>query len=349
MIDDRKKIWIDLDNSPHVIFFILIIEDLQKCGYRVVITTRDCFHVCELANLNKIQNTRIGRHYGRNSFLKMAGMFIRSLQMIPFLIREKPYITLSHGSRSQLLIALIFRIKSVLIDDYEYSKYPLVKPNWLIVPEVIRNIKIMKDDKYILKYPGIKEDVYIHDFTPDDSIESELGFSENDLIVTIRPPATEAHYNNSQSDVLFKATIDYVSQFPDVRMVIIPRNQRQELMIRKRWWSLCENGKIQIPRNVVDGCNLIWFSDLVISGGGTMNREAAALGVPVYSIFRGKIGAIDRYLANTRRLTLIESVDDIHTKIKVTRRDKSNTNNCKETDTKASIVNSIIKIIENRY
>jgi len=59
---------------------------------------------------------------------------------------------------------------------------------------------------------------------------------------------------------------------------------------------------------------------LVISGGGTMNREAAALGVPVYSVFRGKIGAVDNYLARRGRLVLLETVEDVHTKIVIARR-----------------------------
>ena len=119
-------------------------------------------------------------------------------------------------------------------------------------------------------------------------------------------------------------------------------------MQRKTWSHLCSSKKIQIPDHVVDGLNLIWYSDLVISGGGTMNREAAALGVPVYSIFRGKIGAVDRYLSENGRLTLIESVDDLRTKIHVTRRDKSYVNNGKKTNTKDCIVNAIISIVENR-
>src|SRR5262249_18050156 len=71
------------------------------------------------------------------------------------------------------------------------------------------------------------------------------------------------------------------------------------------------------------GLNLIWHSDLVISGGGTMNREAAALGVPVYSVFRGKIGAVDRYLSKMGRLVLLESSNEFPAKISLARRDRS--------------------------
>src|SRR5438093_5763560 len=105
-------------------------------------------------------------------------------------------------------------------------------------------------------------------------------------------------------------------------MVLLPRSKRQDASMRQLWPELISSGKIRIPEHVVDGLNLIWFSDLVISGGGTMNREAASLGVPVYSIFRGRIGAVDRYLGATGRLVLLESEEDVQTKVRVVRRER---------------------------
>ena len=109
---------------------------------------------------------------------------------------------------------------------------------------------------------------------------------------------------------------------PDTKIILLPRNEKQEAAIRHAWPDLFANGKMRVPSAVVDGLNLIWHSDLVISGGGTMNREAAALGVPVYSIFRGHIGAVDRHLTSAGRLVLIESVEDVRRKIVVHRRDR---------------------------
>ena len=106
-------------------------------------------------------------------------------------------------------------------------------------------------------------------------------------------------------------------------MILLPRNESQAKTLRETWGEWIANDKIMIPEHAVDGINLIWFSDLVVSGGGTMNREAAALGVPVYSIFRGKIGAVDRQLQQEGRLRLIESVEDIQTKIILQRRQKN--------------------------
>ena len=139
-------------------------------------------------------------------------------------------------------------------------------------------------------------------------------------MATIRPPASEAHYHNPQSDELFAATVDFLSRSHKAKLVALPRNEKQALELRNRWPDLFLNGRMRIPSQVLNGLNLIWHSDFVISAGGTMNREAAALGVPVYSVFRGKIGAVDQYLASRGRLVLLESVEDIHTKIVVARR-----------------------------
>jgi len=128
--------------------------------------------------------------------------------------------------------------------------------------------------------------------------------------------------------------------------VLLPRNEKQAVAARNRWPELFAAGKVQIPNEVVDGLNLIWYSDLVISGGGTMNREAAALGVPVYSIFRGKTGAVDRYLSANGRMVLLESVEDVRTKIVLARRSFSKPA-AASSDTLDFIVNTVVSLMES--
>jgi uncharacterized protein len=318
--DKKKKIWIDLDNSPHVPFFKPILEDLRKRGYDNLLTARDCFQVCGLADLAHMEYKKIGRHYGKNKILKVVGLLIRCLQLMPIVLKEKPDLAVSHGSRAQVLIATILNIPTVVIADYEFTQR-VARPSYVIVPEMISDNAVKHYAKAIFKYPGIKEDVYVPDFKPDPSIYKELGISDKELIVTIRPPATEAHYHNPESELLFEATINSLGNQKNTRMVILPRNEKkQTAWVKSNWSEWCDSRKIIFPEHVVDGLNLIWYSDLVISGGGTMNREAAALGVPVYSIFRGKIGAVDRYLSENGRLVLLESVQDVQTKIRLDKR-----------------------------
>ena len=310
---NKRTIWIDLDNSPHVPFFKPIIDELSKKGYSVVLTARDCAQTCNLADRYGFQYKRIGRHFGKNMLFKLFGIFIRSLQLMPFALKENPGLALAHCSRSQVVLATILGIPSVMIYDYEFSKF--INPTWAIFPEVIPDEAINLNRSKIFKYPGIKEDVYVPAFTPDPAILDDLGLEEKDLVITIRPPATKAHYHNTHGEVLFNAVIDHLGQVDDARMILLPRYKDQGISIKRRWPDLVSKRKIVIPEHVVDGLNLMWYSDLVVSGGGTMNREAAALGVPVYSIFRGEIGAVDKFLEKNGKLVLLTSVDDVRNKI----------------------------------
>ncbi len=327
-ITDRGKIWIDLDNSPHVPFFAPIIEELQKRGYSVVLTARDCSQVRELADLFHLNYKLIGRHSGKNKIRKVA---------------------VSHCSRAQMILSASLGIPSLQMGDYEFATpWVFVRPTWSMCPAVIPDEVVPGCPKRILKYPGIKEDVYVPRFVPNPSIRPQLGLQEQDLVAVIRPPASEAHYHNSGSDELFEAVVKFLSQQPGVKLVVLPRNDKQAKYVKSRWPALFASGKIRIPAQAVDGLNLIWYSDFVVSAGGTMNREAAALGVPVYSIFRGKIGAVDRYLSQAGRLVLVASVEDVQTKIQVVRRIRPARPLSVDGMALKSIVEQIVAIMESQ-
>jgi predicted glycosyltransferase len=314
-------IWIDLDNSPHVPFFHPIVDELRARGYPILLTARDAFQVTDLARLHRMQCITIGRHFGKNRILKGLGLLVRSAQLLPLIWRTKPMLAISHGSRAQLAVARLLGITSVAIADYEHVKH-VNRADYMVVPDVIPTGTAGQFAKQVRQYPGIKEDVYAFTFVPDLSLAAELGLGADDIVVTVRPPATEAHYHNPEAEGLLEAVIDLLDHTEHTRIVMLPRNARQSAEVSARWSALLESGKMIIPRSAVDGLNLVWHSDLVVSGGGTMNREAAALGVPVYSIFRGRIGAVDRTLANQGRMVLLTSVGDVVARIKVVKRDR---------------------------
>lgn len=317
------NIWIDLDNTPHIPFFAPIIKELERRGHSVTLTARKAFQVCQLADLFGLTYKPVGRHYGKHTVFKIYGSLVRAMQLLPSTFSSKPDLALSHGSRSQLLAAATRGIPSVVIFDYEFARHLFINPTWVMVPEVIPQAALRLPKERILRYPGIKEDVYAPRFTPDPSICVQLGINTKNVVVTVRPPADEAHYRSPESDALFHTAMEYLGNKPETQIVLLPRNDHQEKAVRRRWPELFSSGKIMVPKQAVDGLNLIWHSDLVISGGGTMNREAAALGVPVYSIFRGKIGAVDKYLAEQHRLVLIERAEDITEKVVLTQRCKA--------------------------
>ena len=346
---NKGKIWIDLDNSPHVPFFSPIIDELEKSGYSVLLTARDCFQVHELADLFRLNYKLIGHHSGKNKIRKMAGLLWRALQLLPTVLREKPDLAVSHYSRSQLIVSTLLAIPSLFLTDYEFARgWLFICPQWIMSPEVIPNADIRLDPTRILNYPGIKEDVYVPRFVPDPRLRHQLGLQDEDLVVTVRPPANEAHYHNPASDELLEAVIEFLCTKPGVKIVLVPRTEKQARHLKTNRRDLFANGTIRIPEHVVDGLSLIWYSDVVISGGGTMNREAAALDVPVYSIFRGKIGAVDRYLSRAGRLVLLQSVRDVQTKIVVTRRDRPGKPRNVDGGALGSIVKQIVAIMESK-
>jgi uncharacterized protein len=345
----RKKIWVDLDNSPHVPFFRPIIDELRKRNYDVLVTARDAYQVRELLEFYGVSARLIGRHYGKHKVLKGIGTCWRALAVTAGVRSEKIDLAITHGSRACVIACALLGIPDILLFDYEFAaKIPGIKPTWLMAPGVIAD-RHKGNGAQIINYPGIKEDVYLSRFFPDYELKGRLGIPPDDLLVMVRPPATEAHYHNPESEELLKAAIDRFVSTPGTRILLLPRNKRQEAELRSAWPGAIASMQILIPDHVEDGLNLIWNSDLVISGGGTMNREAAALGVPVYSIFRGKIGAVDAYLADQGRLVLVETVEDVRTKIKAVHRDphkqRLSGENSPALDT---IVQNIISIVESK-
>lgn len=342
----KPKIWIDLDNTPHVPFFEPIIEELRARGFPVLVTARDAFQVCALADTKGLQYKKVGRHYGKHMLLKGAGLVYRSSQLAPLILCEKPALGVSHGARSQLLLGRLLHIPTVLIEDYEYCKFaPLTGPTWLMAPDVIPDSALNHGAK-VRKYPGIKEDVYAWRLKPEPHALDSLGLNSSDVVVTIRPPATEAHYHNPESEGLFDAVMNRACQTAGLRVVLLPRNRTQGERILGEHPEWFKEGRTVIPGSALDGMNLIWHSDLVVSGGGTMNREAAALGVPVYSIFRGTIGAVDRHLQSQGRLVLLESLGDVQQKLKFTRKPRRSVVEVTTTRTLRYIVDTLQEIAE---
>jgi uncharacterized protein len=341
----RKRIWIDLDNSPHVPFFAPIIKELERRGYTVELTARDAYQVRELADFFQFNYKSIGRHYGKHKVLKVLGTCIRAMQLMPMAFRHRPALAVAHGSRSQVLACSVLRIPSLSIYDYEFtSPVAYFKPTWVMTPDLIPAPADGKKSR-ALQYPGIKEDVYVPSFSPDPSIQARLGISDSYTVALMRPPANEAHYHNPQSEELFKEAMQMLGDAPGVKVIVLPRNGRQAASVRQSWTEHWASGKFLIPERAEDGLNLIWYSDLVISGGGTMNREAAALGVPVYSIFRGHIGAVDQYLAKNGRLVLVEDTREVRAKIAMVRRIRPAAPESASGATLAKIVDNILSII----
>lgn len=326
MIKNSKKqirIWIDLDNSPHVPLFVPIMKELRNRGCSITITARDFFETCDLLEMLGEKYNKIGGRFGKNKLYKLLGSLRRSFKLYVFARKKDFSIAVGHGTRPQFLAAALLRLPVVYMFDYEFGKlWPTFGITKYMVPEYIpddvfieRKLNIEK----VVKFPGLKEEIYSFNFTPDPKIYEELGINRESIIITVRPPASEAFYHHPDGDQIFEEVVKYLSEKENVTLVVMPRTDSQREFINSL--PVQGNDKIVLPSKVVDGLNLIWHSDLVVSGGGTMNREAISLGIPAYSIFKGRKSAVDDHLERMGKLMFIKTLDDFD-KINVCKRNQ---------------------------
>jgi len=223
-------------------------------------------------------------------------------------------LALSHNSYSQILAARALSLRVVTLMDYEHqpaNHLAFRMASRIIVPRAFPATALSRfgaSPSKVRRYDGIKEDVYLADFKADASFEtklSELGISRDDVLVTVRPPAREALYHGFENE-LFDQLLERLSTTPGVKTLLLPRNEAQ-----RQTYGARASSNLVLPAAPLDGANLISSSDMVVSAGGTMNREAAALGVPAASIFLGEWAAIDEQLVSESRLRRISSADDV--------------------------------------
>jgi predicted glycosyltransferase len=317
------RIWIDLDNSPHVLFFAPIIRELSKRGVDVLITVREFSQTRELARQHGLEFKTVGRHHESGAtVIKVVGTLYRAAQLMRAISKERITVGISHGSRALVLAGRALRLPVMTLYDYEFASYRLynVFSRRILAPEVIPDGRLVAqglDLSKLVRYPGLKEEVYVYNFRPNLSITEKLGLDRQKLIVTVRPPATWAHYHDERSTLMFSALIKKLQSIRDAQVIIPARTESQARELRSRY-ELPED-RFQILTHPLDGLSLMWCSDLVFSGGGTMTREAALLGIDVYSIFGGRLGAGDESLIRAGKLSVLRQPAEIE-KVRFVRR-----------------------------
>ena len=311
----RMRVWVDLDNSPHVLFFTPIIRRLEREGVEVVITVRSFSQTEELASAHGLKFETIGEHKTPGHFFTRAAATVhRAFQLATYVRGLHPDVAMSHGSRALVLAAWILGIPSMTLYDYEFisSRVFNQMSTRILVPSVISPETLRRQGLEMRKftpYPGLKEEVYIYDFQPDSSVLDTLGLDSSKLIITVRPPGEWAHYHNERSELLFRTLVERLRLTENAQVVVLPRTQEQKKNLIHKYGM--GSKPFRIAEQAVDGLSLMWHSDAVFSGGGTMVREAALLGVDVYSIFAGKLGSADQALASAARLKLIRQPEEI--------------------------------------
>ena len=312
-------IWVDICHTPHVLLMEPLIREFERRGHSVLITARDCFQIGELLAQRNLSFSMIGRHYGGKKICKAFGLFARSLQLAHFAQKHRFQLSVSPGSPYQALASYLLRIPFVVINDYEHSSvFNLIRhiAHRLIFPEAVSDQSLQNRGialKNVIKFKGLKEDIYLSDFQPDAGVIQELGLDAlKNIIAVMRPSASVAHYHNPKSDQLILRILDYLRHAPNVAVVMLPRGEQQRrLLVDIKNNDTKSAERIIIPERAIDTLSLLYHADLMIGGGGTMNREAAALGIPTYSFFCGPTGDVDRALQQSGRLRFIRTEADI--------------------------------------
>lgn len=306
------RIWIDLANSPHVPFFKALVKEFEGRGHEVHVTARDFAQTLELASKAGMKPAVVGG-YGGRAILGKAGNLIGRAARLARWARGRGFdLAVSHNSYAQVAAARILRLRAVTLMDYEHqpaNHLAFRLASRIIVPrafpaEAVRRYGA-KPEK-IARYNGTKEDVYLSDFTPDPGFINRLrglGVEPEDVLVIVRPPARDALYHRFENE-LFEELLRRLEARHEVKLLLLARNEGQRAQYAGR--------RLVLPREALDGANLIAAADLVISAGGTMNREAAALGVPAATIYAGAWAAVDEELVREGRLARISSREDLN-------------------------------------
>ena len=300
------RVWIDLTNSPHVLIMRPLIALLEADGHEVEVTARDYAQTLGLLERFGIEHTPAGRHRGGRLTSKGLGLLSRSAALTRWARGRRFDIALGHGSNDVTMASALLRVPSATALDYEWARVQhgvncrLARA--VVAPEAIPPERLYAYGARgkLRRYAGLKEEYYLADFEPDPAVLDELGVDPAQPLAVVRTPPEVSLYHRFEND-LFPAVLERLRA---VQTVVLPRtpNQREELR---------RAGGFIVPERAVDAPSLVAHADLVVSAGGTMNREAVALGTPVYTTFEGRLGAVDEMLLREGRLRRVTQASDV--------------------------------------
>jgi predicted glycosyltransferase len=297
------RVWIDMTASAHVLVFRPLITIMEERGDEVQITAREYAQTLQLLELHGLQAEVIGRHGGRSRMQKARQMTHRLGALKKWAKGRGFDIALAHGSHELTMTARRLGIPSSTTFDYEFAtlqhQLGCRAATKVVVPEAIPPERLRRygaRPPKLVQYPGLKEEYYLSDFEPDRSLLDRFAVDAAKVLVVLRPPPDVSLYHR-QSNPLFPMTLEHLGRLENVHAFVLPRTEEQREYVR----GLALPSVI-LPERAVDAQSLIALADVVVSAGGTMNREAAALGVPVYTTYGGRLGGVDEQLIREGRL-----------------------------------------------
>ena len=299
------RVWVDCTAAAHPLVLQPIVEQLEARGHEVFVTAREYGQTLGVLERLGMPYESIGRHAGASSLKKAAALGGRSAGLARLVWGRRPDLALAHGSVDLALVSTLFRIPSVQMQDYEFAglqrQVAFRLARRVLMPDSIpveRLRKIGAKEAKLFRFPGLKEEYYLAGFEPDPAVLGELGLDREKVLVVLRPPPETSAYH-AHND-LYGETIRLLAGAEGVQAVVIPRTDEQASKTRA-----IGAVNLIVPERAIDAQSLIAFADLVVSAGGTMNREAVALGTPVFTTFAGRMGGVDEALIADGRLQVL--------------------------------------------
>ncbi|HEY0317843.1 MAG TPA: DUF354 domain-containing protein [Solirubrobacterales bacterium] len=297
------KVWADMSAPAHVLVLRPIIQRLEAEGREVQVTSRDYAQTQALLDLHGIPHTPIGRHGGASRLKKAYRLGARTASMVNFGRGRSFDLALAHGSNDLAIAARVLGVPEANMHDYEFAvtqhRIGCRLAKRVMFPDSVPAERLRRfgvgPDK-LFPYPGLKEEYYLHDFEPDPEALRKLGVDESRVVVIVRPPPDVSLYHR-KSNPLFPKVLDRLGRDEGVHAVVLPRTEEQRTFIEG-----LRLPSVIVPPGAVEAQSLVALADLVLSAGGTMNREAAALGTPVYTTYGGRLGGVDEALIRSGRL-----------------------------------------------
>ena len=305
------RVWVDITNSPHVSFFRPLLRLLREDGHEVEVTARKYAQTLELLELDEIEHRVVGpAHGGAGALGKARAMAGRLPALRRFAKSRRFDLALAHGSHEAMLVARSLGIPGATAHDYEFASVQhqlgLRAATRVVFPAAVPPERLARfgvRPPKLAQYPGLEEEYYLADFEPDRSVLE--GITAGRVVAVIRTPPEVSLYHRHDNP-LFRQVLERLGGDDSVYAIVLPRTQEQREAINDLGLP-----SLHVPKRAVDAPSLVALADLVVSAGGTMNREAVALGTPVYTTFAGKLGAVDESLIREGRLRPLTSAGDL--------------------------------------
>ena len=306
------RIWADLTNTAHVVVLRPLIELLERRGHEVEITARPLSHTVELLDDWGHPYTVLGDYGGATRRGKVRAAASRIPALIRFGRRRRFEYGLAHASIDLPPACRVLGIPNTTMFDYEWAtvQHHIIcrLATRILVPDAIPAERLRRygaQPPRLVRFPGLKEEYYLADFEPDPAALAGLGLDRERPLCLIRTAPSYALYLGGSENPLLLPLIRRVAN-GDAQVVVLARNAEQRATVRALGLP-----DVVVPERAVDGRSLVAFADVLVSAGGTMNREAAVLGTPVWSIFEGRLGAVDEMLIREGRLRILRDPDEV--------------------------------------